>query len=77
MDVVAMTRMEEFARSVLRLPVEAQDAFWKESVESGLMTAEEAEGMQKYVALFHMFTDNRHYNAIRGCVLKMYMSEKG
>lgn len=74
MDVVAMTRMEEFAKTVLRLTPEAQDAFWKESVESGLMTAEEAEGLQKYVALFHMFTDPRHYKKIREATLEMYMA---
>lgn len=74
MDIVAMTRMEEFAKWVLRLPIEAQDEFWKESVRSGLMTADEAKGLQKYVALFHMFTDPRHYRAIREASIEMYMA---
>ena len=75
MNVIASTRMEEFAKQVLRLPIEAQNEFWKESVRSGLMTADEAKGLQKYVALFHMFTDPRHYKAIREAALEMYMAE--
>ena len=74
MDIVAMTRMEEFAKKVLTMPPEAQDVFWRESMNSGLMTAEEAEGLQKYVALFHMFTDPRHYRMIREAALEMYMA---
>lgn len=75
MDAIALGRMEEFARGVLKLSSEMQTEFFKEMVSSGTMSAEEAEGLKKYVALYHMFTDLRHYNAVRDCVMEMYLSE--
>lgn len=73
MNAVAIERMEKFAREVLKLTPEMQVEFYEEIQHNGLVTAEEAEGLKKYVALFHMFTDTRYYNAVRDCVKEMYM----
>ncbi len=75
MDAVALERMEAFAQSVLKLSGEMQTEFFETMTATGMMSAEEAEGLKKYVALYHMFTDQRHYNAVRACALEMYMNE--
>lgn len=72
MNAVAAERMENFAREVLKLSPEMQVEFFNNMVASGLMTADEAEGLKQYVALYHMFTDQRYYKAIEAGVLAMY-----
>jgi len=71
MDTEAITRMETFAKEVLKLTPEQRDAFFRDAVESGLMTADEAEGLASYVCYFRMFTDGRYYNAVRQAVGEM------
>lgn len=75
MDVTTMERMEEFARNVLKLFPEEQAQFFAELETSGLLTAEEVKGLKEYVALYHMYTDQRYYNMVRECVKEMYLSE--
>ena len=75
MDVAATERMEEFARGVLKLPHEVQAVFFDEMVNGGLMSTEEAEGLKKYVALYHMFTDQRYYNEVRKATMEMYLND--
>ena len=75
MNVTAIGRMEEFARSVLKLPPEVQAEFFNEMENNGILTAEEVKDLKEYVALFHMYTDQRYYNAVRECVKEMYLSE--
>ncbi len=75
MNVIAIERMEEFARGVLKLSPEMQSEFFAEMVSTGAMSADEAEGLKQYVALYHMFTDQRYYNAVREASFEMYMSE--
>lgn len=72
MDVTAIERMEEFARNVLTLTPEMQTVFFNEMVSNNMMTVEEAEGLKKYVALYHMFTDQRYYNMVKQTVFGMY-----
>ena len=74
MNITAIERMEAFAREVLKLSPEMQTEFFNEMVNAGLMTAEEAEGLKVYVAYYHMFTDQRYYNAVRDAVKEMYMA---
>lgn len=68
MDTEAIARMETFAKEVLKLTPEQRDAFFRDAVESGLMTAEEAEGLASYVCYFRMFTCGRYYNAVKQAV---------
>ena len=75
MNAIAVERMEEFARGVLKLSPEMQTVFFGEMVNSGTMSSDEAEGLKKYVALYHMFTDQRYYNAVREATRELYMSE--
>lgn len=75
MNAIAVERMEEFARGVLKLSPEMQTVFFDEMVSGGLMSVEKAEGLKQYVALYHMFTDQRYYNAVREATRELYMSE--
>lgn len=74
MNTVAVERMEEFARNVLKLSPEMQADFFNEMVSTGCMSATEAEGLKQYVALYRMFTDQRYYNTVRDCVQDMYLA---
>ena len=69
-NVEAIAAAEDFAKKVLSLPIEAQGELWKTLPGLGF-TDEEIQGLQKYVALFHMFTDNRYYKAIQTAVGEM------
>ena len=69
-NVEAIAAAEDFARKVLSLPTEAQNEFWKTLPGIGF-TAEEIQSLQKYVSLFHMFTDNRYYKAMQAAVSEM------
>ena len=73
MDASAVERMEEFARGVLKLTPEMQTVFFNDMVHNGMMSAEEAEGLKQYVALYHMFTDYRYYNAVRTATMELYL----
>lgn len=75
MHAIALERMEEFARSVLRLAPEMQTEFFAEMVKGGTLSEDEAEGLKQYVGLYHMFTDQRYYDAMRDGVKALYMSE--
>ena len=74
MNVTAIERMEAFAREVLKLSPEMQVEFFDNMVNAGLMTADEANGLKEYVAYYHMFTNQRYYNAVRDAVKEMYMA---
>ena len=53
MDVVAMKRMEDFAKTMLNANSSQQKKIW-ESLEQTL-TKNEISGLKQYVGLFHMF----------------------
>ena len=71
MDVEALARMETFAKECLKLYPEQRDVFFSEMVSSGLMTAEQAEGLASYVCYFRLFTDSRYYKAVQQAVGEM------
>ena len=75
MDITAIERMEEFARGVLKLFPEEQAHFFDELENSGLLSADEVKGLKEYVALYHMFADQRYYKMVRECVKEMYLAE--
>lgn len=60
-------RMEETARMILRLPVEAQNDFYAELLANGF-EKEEVENLMKYVSLYRMFTDTRYHNQMKSAV---------
>ena len=76
MNVTAIKAMEEFAQQVLRLSPEGQNEFFKNLAEIGI-TEEEIESLQKYVALYHMFTDPRQYKKMRAATLELLKIEWG
>lgn len=67
MNIEAIESAENFAKSVLMLPVEAQNEYFKMLPDLGL-TEEEVKNLQQYVALFHIFTDPSHYKKVRATV---------
>ena len=67
MNIEVIEKAEAFAKSVLMLPTEAQDEFFKMLPDLGL-TAEEVKNLQEYVALFHMFTDPSYYKKVQAAV---------
>lgn len=75
MDVMAIERMEAFAKEVLKLSPEMQIEYFTALVRDGILTADEVEGLKQYVALYHMFTNQRYYNAVKECVTAMYFAE--
>lgn len=67
MNIEAMTAAEKFAQTVLTLPVEKQNEFFVMLLNLGL-TASEVESLQKFVSLYHMFTDETFYKKVRETV---------
>lgn len=74
-NVTATERMEEFARGVLRLFPEQRAEFFEQMIRDGLLSAEEADGLKQYVALYHMFADQSYHNKVREAVMEMYLGE--
>ena len=73
MDVVAMKRMEDFAKTMLDASPAQQKKVW-EALEHTL-TQDEISGLKKYVGLFHMFTDQRLYDAVKKSVGEQLYNE--
>ena len=67
MNIEAMTAAEKFAQTVLKLPIEKQNEYFAMLPSFGL-TAEEVQSLQKYVSLYHMFTDETFYKKVRETV---------
>ena len=70
MNVEVIERMEETARTILRLPVEAQNEFYVNLLDIGF-TKDEVTNLMKYVSLYRMFTDDRHYREMKQAVATM------
>ena len=70
-DIEALTRMETFAKECLKLFPEQREAFFSDMIATGLLTAEEATGLQSYICYFRLFTDSRYHRAIRQAVAEM------
>lgn len=63
MDYEAAKRMEDFAKEILRQTPYMQEKMW-EALEP-ILTADEVHGLKCYVGLFHMFTDQRYFEAVK------------
>ena len=66
MDYEAAKRMEDFAKEIIRQTPAMQKKMW-EALEL-VLTADEIYGLKSYVGLFHMFTDQRFYDAVKKSV---------
>jgi len=66
MDCEAAKRMEDFAKEILRQTPAMQKKMW-EALEP-VLTADEIHGLKLYVGLFHMFTDQRYFDAVKKSV---------
>ena len=66
MDYEAAKRMEDFAKDILKQTPAMQEKMW-EAIEP-VLTADEIYGLKCYVGLFHMFTDQRYYEAVKKSV---------
>ena len=72
-DFVAAKRMEDFAKTILAASPSVQKKMWK-SLES-VLTADEIRGLKEYVGLFHMFTDQRLFDAVKDAVGEQLYNE--
>ena len=66
MDYEAAKRMENFAKEILRQKKKKKKKMW-EALEP-ILTADEIHGLKCYVGLFHMFTDQRYFYAVKKSV---------
>lgn len=66
MDYKAAKRMEDFAKEILSQTPAMQKKMW-EALEP-ILTEDEIRGLKSYVGLFHMFTDQRFYDAVKKSV---------
>lgn len=66
MDYKATKRMEDFAKEILSQTPAMQKKMW-EALEP-ILTEDEICGLKSYVGLFHMFTDQRFYDAVKKSV---------
>ena len=66
MNVTAIKSMEDFARTVLTLPQEAQDNFFESLAES--LNAEDINTLKKCVAAYKLVTDPTFYKATQKAV---------
>jgi len=73
MNTQAMKNAENFAKTILNMPLAAQDRAWK-ALEA-VMTAEELEVAKKYVGIFHLMTDRNFYETVREEIGEQIWSE--
>ena len=69
MNYIAIESMEDFARTVLSLPEEAQNEFYK--TLEGQLTPEEIKALMKCVALYKLMTNERYYKAVQDATGEM------
>lgn len=68
MSVVAHERMIEFASFVRQLPANQQPRVFDYLAASGMLTYEEARGLQTYVGYAKLFLDREYYEAVKAAV---------
>lgn len=69
MNYMAIESMEDFARTVLSLPEEAQNEFYK--TLEGQLPPEEIKTLMKCVALYKLMTNERYYKAVQDATGEM------
>lgn len=67
-DTVAHERMIEFASTVLNLPAGDQPKVFEFLTANGILTYEQAKGLQTYVGYAHLFLDRDYYETVRSAV---------
>ncbi len=73
MDYEAAKRMEDFATYILEQNQAMQKKMW-EALEP-VLTADEIHGLKCYVGLFHMFNDQRCFDAVKKSVGEQLYNE--
>lgn len=67
-DNTAHERMIEFASMVIQLPAKDQPKVFEYLAASGILTYEQAKGLQTYVGYAHLFLDRDYYEAVKAAV---------
>ena len=73
MTIEAAKRMEDFAKEILRQTPAMQEKML-EALEP-VLTADEIHGLKCYVGLFHMFNDQKYYEAVKKSVGEQLYNE--
>lgn len=74
-DYTAHERMIEFASMVIQLPAKDQPKVFEYLAASGILTYEQANGLQTYVGYAHLFLDRDYYEAVSGAVRERICNE--
>lgn len=69
----ALKKMEDFARDVLKLPIEAQNELFKTLEET--LTPDEVKGLKELVGLYRLHTDMKYYKAIENALAEQLYNE--
>lgn len=67
-DYKVLGRMESFAQNLINMPEEMQNDVWKSLAE--VFSADEIKGLQEYVGLYKMMTDEAFFKAVEKAVCK-------
>lgn len=73
MNCEAMKRMEDFTKEILRQTPAMQKKMWE--ALKHVLTADEIHGLKCYVGLFHMFTDQRYFEAVKKAIGEQLYNE--
>lgn len=69
----ALENMENFAKDVLKLPIEAQNELFKNLEET--LTPDEVKGLKELVGLYRLHTDLKYYEAIENALAEQLYKE--
>lgn len=69
----ALKKMEDFARDVLKLPIEAQNELFKTLEET--LTPDEVKCLKELVGLYRLHTDMKYYKAIENALAEQLYNE--
>lgn len=69
----ALKKMEDFARDVLKLPIEAQNELFKTLEET--LAPDEVKSLKDLVGLYRLHTDIKYYKAIENALAEQLYNE--
>lgn len=73
-NVETLKRMETLAQETLKLFPEQRTVFFRELIQKGILTTDEAKCIEEYVCLYRLMTDHRYYKAVQSAVCEMLLT---
>lgn len=69
----ALENMENFAKDVLKLPIEAQNELFKTLEET--LTPDEVKGLKELVGLYRLHTNSNYYKVVEKTLAEQLYKE--